>query len=883
MHATNEEITAVYLYDKFRPVENDNDFCIGRAELSNGPNGSALLDDFEFSVLGHWPRGESFDGTLDGKPTRPPSESLTPEIEYRLYGHWEDNEKFGRQFRLKSFSVAKQASQSGVCTYLQQANGIGPATAKRLWEAFGPDALAIVKDEPARAAASGKFPLAKAETAAEFFRKESKFEAVKMELMDLLDGRGFPKAAPAMLIEKHGLRAAEIVKNQTFRCMELRGVGFLKCNSLYLHLDHPPGGDEQRAWALWHVLDSDRSGSPWLSRAIVERELQSLVDIQPGDLERLIRLSEPSTFREAFGYSWPNEQVATMRDCLVCKGAGSVQRPDLFTGRTMEDCECDDCGGDGGRMWVADGRKAATEDFLVNEVRSRRQSTAYWPAIDGPNFAELSESQRQALADATDHGGIGVLCGYAGTGKTTSLAALVKTVIDQHGPSEIAICAPTGKAAVRCMEAMAEKDIFVSATTAHRLLGVRTSGAGDWTFVHNHRNPLRHRFVVVDEGSMMGAGIMANLLNALSPDANLLIVGDIEQLPPVDHGAPMRDMMGLVPTGKLEEIWRNAGGIVKACEAVRLGQPIEFDGNIEHIAAKGAAAGDAIVSLIDEVRNGGLFDPKWDVQVCVALNDKSPLSRKSLNERLQAVLNPEGERVANSSLRIGDKVICQKNQSLKLVDGKPPTNSRNAAPLPGCFQLLRLQWPFDAAAAKKAYLSLSLKAHPDQGGTVQAFRQLKDAFDESILRLAEGWTPEREQACRDAPKDKGETLVCNGEFGEVIGVDGKRLIVEFTLPKRKVYVPFGEGGGRDIELGYACTVWKMQGSGFPVAITVVDDAPGASGHYGNCDRAYLYTGISRAEKQCYVVGRSEDISRISLRSFLERRKTFLRQKVKGEL
>jgi exodeoxyribonuclease V alpha subunit len=116
--------------------------------------------------------------------------------------------------------------------------------------------------------------------------------------------------------------------------------------------------------------------------------------------------------------------------------------------------------------------------------------------------------------------------------------------------------------------------LTLTATTIHKLLGVRAGGDG-WKFSFDEDSPLPYKFVVVDETSMLDTSLAASLLRACGPGTHLLLVGDVNQLPPVGHGAPLRDLLdGGVPTARLREIRRNSGLIVETCARIKDGHPL---------------------------------------------------------------------------------------------------------------------------------------------------------------------------------------------------------------------------------------------------------------------------------------------------------------------
>ena len=147
-----------------------------------------------------------------------------------------------------------------------------------------------------------------------------------------------------------------------------------------------------------------------------------------------------------------------------------------------------------------------------------------------------------------------VLGGGPGTGKTTTVARLIAVLHEQHGPGlRVALAAPTGKAATRLQEAVQhvtagfgaadrERIGTVAASTLHRLLGTRPGDRN--RFKHDRDNRLPHDVVVVDESSMLSLTLMARLLEAVRPDARLVLVGDPDQLASVEAGAVLADLVG---------------------------------------------------------------------------------------------------------------------------------------------------------------------------------------------------------------------------------------------------------------------------------------------------------------------------------------------------
>ncbi len=184
-----------------------------------------------------------------------------------------------------------------------------------------------------------------------------------------------------------------------------------------------------------------------------------------------------------------------------------------------------------------------------------------------------------------------ILTGGPGTGKTTAVAGLLTLIAEQHEaatgqPPRIALCAPTGKASTRLQEAVGEaaaklrnpadqaRVTGLTASTLHRLLGWRPDSSV--RFKHHRSNRLPHDVIVVDETSMVSLTMMARLLEAVRPDARLVLVGDPDQLSSVEAGAVLADLVaGLEPVDdspvvslrKTHRYGKNIGALAAALRA----------------------------------------------------------------------------------------------------------------------------------------------------------------------------------------------------------------------------------------------------------------------------------------------------------------------------
>ncbi len=445
-----------------------------------------------------------------------------------------------------------------------------------------------------------------------------------------------------------------------------------------------------------------------------------------------------------------------------------------------------------------------------------------WPETAG--IEGISDHQAAAVA-AMLRGRVCALTGGPGTGKTHTAAAVLRRLIDRYGPSAVAVAAPTGKAAVRITAAMAKHGLPLQAKTIHRLLEVGRNGhdGGGWGFRRNAQRRLDERFFAIDEVSMLDTDLAANFFAALPDGAHVLLIGDTGQLPPVGHGAPLRDLLAAgLPCGELTEIRRNAGDIVLACDRIRRGLSFApshrldpaAGHNLLHFEASTAAAALHELQTLLARLGGSSLDPVWDVQVLCATNESGALNRKTINERLRGLLNPnkceEGCRFA-----LGEKVICLSNQFVPTLDAwqKSP----------------------------------------------EFFRQL----DTNQPAKGVGLKPSRDEPTVE--------FVANGETGRVVATGPGVAWVLFDCPDRLLHFAGGKAM-LTLDLAYAITVHKSQGSQWPVTVYLIDDSRGA--RWVGC-RELVYTALSRAERLMVTIGRRDLIDVDCRKVALAKRKTFL--------
>ncbi len=435
------------------------------------------------------------------------------------------------------------------------------------------------------------------------------------EVAGLLADAGVPLAAAAAVVRAHGPESPALLREDPWRLLDAAGVTLAQADTLARSL--LPGAsptDPRRGAGLVGFLlqRAAREGStclplPELARALGEHGW--------ADPESALRAADAG------------ERVTVTDD-----GAAALVRYAI-----AEDA-------------VAEGlaRLLATAEPLAD------------PAAVGAVGQQLDAAQRTAVAVAMTSG-VSVLTGGPGTGKSRTVAALVK--LAQARGRTVALAAPTGRAAKRLEELCG-----APATTLHRLLGATAgpAGAGAWQFTRGEAWPLDEQVVVVDEASMLDTELAAALVEAVPDGGHLLVVGDPAQLPSIGAGRVLGDLVdsGAVPVTELTTLYRSdaGGGIARLATAVRTGElPPVDDPTREVVVVRAGSAQEAAhrtVQLVGDAIPRVLGIAADEVQVVTPVH-RGPAGTQALNVALKERLNPGPGQVGGFD--VGDRVVATAN------------------------------------------------------------------------------------------------------------------------------------------------------------------------------------------------------------------------------
>ncbi|PSB28515.1 SF1B family DNA helicase RecD2 [Chlorogloea sp. CCALA 695] len=555
----------------------------------------------------------------------------------KLTGIWREHPKFGQQFQVTQYQETKPATITGIEKYLGSGliKGVGPVTAKRIVAHFGFDTLDIIEYSIERLKEVPGIAKKRVKMIQEAWDKQ---KAIK-EVMVFLQGHGVSTTYAVKIYKHYGDESITTVTNNPYQlATDIYGIGFVTADAIARNLGIAPDSEYRYRAGIIHVLgEAAEDGHCFLpymelTEKVVER--LTIADHQP--LPQVIT-------KLIFQMAMDEELVMQghRHHQFVC-----YQKP-FFTSEQN----------------LAKGlHQLLSRPVVVDKERVIGWIDKFTKVTGMP----LSPQQRQAVEMAATQK-ILILTGGPGTGKTFTTRTIV-ALWKAMGKS-IVLASPTGRAAKRLNEMTG-----CEAKTIHRLLEFdpRTM-----KFKRDADNPIEAQSVGIDEASMLDLFLGHSLLKAIPKDAQLLLVGDIDQLPSVGPGNVLRDLIASqqIPVVRLEQVFRQAQAshIVRNAHRINSGQyptleSVSLSPRSDCLwlnAPEPEHGVQGIRELLTDVIPKLGFDPAKDVQVLCPMT-RGEVGTRNLNAVLQELLNPPCQGKAElfrggMKLRVGDRVIQQVN------------------------------------------------------------------------------------------------------------------------------------------------------------------------------------------------------------------------------
>ena len=555
-------------------------------------------------------------------PSPHPGETLV------LNGSWEVDKKFGKQFRFLNTEIKAPSTLKGIEKYLSSnlIKGIGAEMARRITTMFGDKSIEVIEKAPKKLRAVPGIGQVRADKISQAFNEQKGIR----DLMLFLRSHSISPSYAHRIFKKFGRASIEFVQRNPYRmATEFKGIGFKSSDRVAISLGIDLMSPLRAEAGILHILDEIQSEGHvcYPKKLLIDRAKDLLRITKPGLESALDRLEqsnrvviEGDLVYEYYMASAEQSLAGNLKDLMF----GAKASYKVKVGRAVE--------------WV--------------ESKLR---------------ISLSNAQKIALSESLENKCL-IITGGPGTGKTTLLRALTQ-ILEAKGIRYV-LAAPSGRAAKRLAETTGKE-----AKTIHRLLEYLPGQGG---FQRGPQRPIEVDFVVVDEVSMVDLLLMNILVGAIPKYSSLILVGDADQLPSIEPGNVLGDIIESGVTGviRLDTIFRQAQEslIIKNAHRVNQGQPPVNEFLNSKLPDFFLIEKDDIEQQLEIVKELVLvripkrfgFDPVEDIQVLTPMNE-GLIGAENLNTELRNILNPTGVQIRGDKFRVGDRVIQIRNNYEKEV------------------------------------------------------------------------------------------------------------------------------------------------------------------------------------------------------------------------
>ena len=555
-----------------------------------------------------------------------------------IEGKWGKHKVYGNQFEVSSFVPVVPSSLDGIRVYLASGmvKGIGEKMAAKIIDKFGVETLDVIQKTPKRLMEVDGIGKKKIKQIVESYEDDRELRKVIIELSPY----GITPNQCLRIYKKYKFDAMKVVNSNPYRLAdEIRGIGFKTADKIASRVGIDSESEDRIKRGIIFVLKNAlMEGHTFLPESNVENEAARLLNIS---IEKI------------------DEEIVNLAydQKIKLEGTSGNLKVYLINYYLAENTVC--------KKLI----EIASYDF-DSEKNSYKIDDKTIDIAEKVTGIELANRQREAVKEAIN-GGVTVITGGPGTGKTTTINTIIKILKDMK--KEVVLAAPTGRAAKRMSETTGEE-----AKTIHRLLEMGYSTDDELVFFKNEDEPIKADTIIVDEASMIDIMLMSNLLNAVKPGCRLIIVGDSDQLPSVGAGNVLMDIInsGVIKTVRLDEIFRQAkeSMIVVNAHKINGGEAPVLNRKGKDFFFLNATTQEDIVNTViglveKRLPNYYGVDGLKDIQILSPMR-KGEIGVNSMNIILQRYLNEPSERKTEAefnkrTFRVGDKVMQIKNNYSK--------------------------------------------------------------------------------------------------------------------------------------------------------------------------------------------------------------------------
>jgi exodeoxyribonuclease V alpha subunit len=762
-------------------------------------------------------------------------------------GSWIVHPKYGRQFQASVAKEKKPATTAALEKYLGSGliKGVGPKTAKKIVKHFDKQTLDIFEKNIERLTEVPGIARKKLEMISKAWTEH---RAIR-EVMMFLQSHGISTLFAVRIYKEYGDNAIKIVTQDPYRLAnDFYGIGFFSADKVALSIGLEPDSRQRITAGIKHVLAAGRNfGHCYLTISQIDEQVKELLQLDLSD-----KLPELLQHMERENLVMGRDLVLEEGICEQCYYSKSLYFDELYVARRIMD--------------IGSPPK-------VEKARVERWISLYCKAKN----IDLSLEQTKAVNGIVCEK-FSILTGGPGCGKTTTTLVIAK-LIEAMGLS-VLLAAPTGRAAQRMTDVIGKES-----KTIHRLLGWQGN-----KFKKDEETPLKTDFLIVDECSMLDISLTASLLRAVPVNAQVLFIGDSDQLPSVGAGNVLKDILAsrVVPCFKLTKIFRQAQDslIIKYAHQINKGEmpwikspfksPEIWQDKTDCLFLDSDEATKEQINFIKKVKNFyNLKLPELENNI----SDKS--DRSDLFEfRIQKAVMPYETEISipEKFKYVNLQNICNAetriDELLAVVEKVHPWSSLHYGfSALDVVRKLYQEWipkyhgkceiqilsPMTRGSLGTISLNKVIQeaANPYTGGK----RQLK--VGERIFRVGDRVIHRRNNY------DLG---VFNGDIGVITDIDNIDLTCSVGFYPDNRLVHYKQNDIMELDLAYAITIHKSQGSEFEIVII-----PVLTQHFKMLFRNLIYTGITRAKKLAIFVGTRKALAMSIQNHEISKRQTTLKE------